>query len=570
MPGFCISNMAMPEKLFNRYPERCTQGILRCEKYCIQWNTLNKYMDDKVFEQDDEYVYVLEGVLLNKKDLFEKYCVNSVKLLMKKMYEEIGDKFCQEFRGAFSGGIYSKTSDKWLLFTDQIGTKPLFYYVDEFGMLTCGTQLNYITDTMKKSGFARNADKHGIGCMLTYGYLIDEHTGVEGVKRLYPGDYLVYQKGEFYKNSYYFISKKEFEQASEDEYIELLDNAFVNAIDRLLKKDAEYGYRSVIDISGGVDSRMIAYTAKRLKCTNAVTISYSQSGSREYQVAQEIANNLGYDFYYKSMDNAKCLYQIDENVQMNNGSAIYDGITGGKDMLELLNAHDFGIEMTGLLGDVYDGSMDVGNGEGKPTLDYPKYRASQVLPYDEQNYSNVMERFENNELFWFYTRGMLFGMATFQIRQNYVEPLTPFGDVEFMEVYLSIPWDVRVKDKLLLKWLVKKYPEASKIMYAATGVAPADEFTVFGKIKKIIKFVNQEVHRQLHIMHRGYQMTPYAYWCKLYPEIEQFAQEYYKEHINRVDSGIKEKIDKLMNVETEFEDKSPALTVLSYYKIFLD
>ncbi len=570
MPGFCISNVENNQILKNRYPERCVSGSIQCEAYLLQWNTLNKYKDDKIFGQDEKYGYVLEGVLLNKKELFDKYHVNSVKSLLQQMYRISGDRFCVELHGSFSGGIYDKSKDKWVLFTDQIGTKPLYYYMDGEGRFICGTQLNYVTDTMKLNGITRKADVHGLNCLLTHGYMLDESTVVKNVKRLYPGDYFVWNNSKIHVSNYYILNSQKKVLASEQDYIELLDSAFVNAVKRLIEKDEEYGYRSVLDISGGVDSRMIVYTAKRLGCRNAIMISYSQSGGREQKIAQEVANKFEYDFYFKSLDNAKCLYQIDENVHMNNGSAIYDGITGGKDMLELLNSNDFGIEITGLLGDVYEGSMDESYGEEKPFLDYPRFRFSRILSFDNQTYSNVMNRFDNNELFWFYTRGMLCGMATFQIRQNYVEPMTPFGDTEFMEAYLSIPWEIRVKGKLLVKWLTNKYPEAGRIMYAATGITPAEEFTKVGKIKKIFKFVNQEIHRQLHIMHRGYQMNPYAYWCKLFPEINEFAQEYYNKNIHRVDEELRGKIEKLMKLENDFEDKSPALTVLSCYKTFLD
>ncbi len=162
MPGFCISNVENNQILKNRYPERCVSGSIQCEAYLLQWNTLNKYKDDKIFGQDEKYGYVLEGVLLNKKELFDKYHVNSVKSLLQQMYRISGDRFCVELHGSFSGGIYDKSKDKWVLFTDQIGTKPLYYYMDGEGRFICGTQLNYVTDTMKLNGITRKADVHGL------------------------------------------------------------------------------------------------------------------------------------------------------------------------------------------------------------------------------------------------------------------------------------------------------------------------------------------------------------------------------------------------------------------------
>lgn len=568
MPGFLISNLPKKTSLRN-YATYCYRAELEYDSYWAKWNTLNKYMQDKLFCQNERYILILEGVILNKQELCNKYKGTWEEAVIK-MYEQSGVTFMKELRGSFSGAVYDKRKELWLLYVDPISTKPLYYYMDENGDFACGTQINYVTDTMKANGIRREADEHGLSCVLVYGNFMDECTGVKKVKRLFPGDYLVIWGENLEKRTYYQLSPQKRKGLSEEEYIEALDAAFRNAVKRMIEKDQEYGYKTIIDISGGVDSRMIAYTAKALGCANAISITYSQSGGREIKIAQEVANHLGYDFYFKSLDNGSCIYPVDDNVFMNNGSAIYTGITGGKDFLQLLNPADYGIELTGLLGDVYDGSMVVRDGEEEPYLEYGQYRFGSVLSYDDQTYSEVLGRFENLELFWYYIRGMICGMSSFPLRQNFVEPLTPFGDVEFMEVYMSTPWELRVKEKLLCRWMVMKYPEAASIPYAATGITPAEEFTFLGRGKKLIKFVNQEIHRQLHIMHRGYLMNPFEHWCKQRPEILEFMQKYYMENKARADGRIGSKLELLMKDGTPVQDKALALTVLSYYKQFLD
>lgn len=568
MPGFLISNLEKKVELHN-FATYCCRKELDYGSYWAKWNTLNKYLQDKLFCQNDNYVLILEGIILNKTELCARYDANLENIIIK-MYETLGDEFMKELRGSFSGVVYDKKADRWLIYSDQIATKPLYYYIDAEGHFACGTQLNYVTDAMKENNISREADEHGLSCLLVYGNFMDESIGVKGVRRLFPGDYLIIQGKHFEKKTYYQIEARKREGLSAEEYIEVLDKTFKNAVKRIVEKDREYGYKTIIDISGGVDSRMLAYAAKAVGCENAIAITYSQSGGREIKVAQEVANKLGYNFYFKALDNGSCLYDLDDNVFMNNGSAIYLGITGGKDFLQLLNTADCGIEMTGLLGDVYDGSMVTEDGEEAPYLKYQKYRFGSTLDYDDQTYSEVLTRFENHELFWYYVRGMLCGMSSFPIRQNFVEPMTPFGDVEFMEAYISTPWEIRVKEKLLCKWMVMKYPEAGNIMYASTGVSPADEFTVIGRCKKMIKFINQEIHRQLHVMHKGYSMTPFEHWCQQHPEILQFMMNYYKENIGRVNGKLKEKIETLLTDGTPVVDKALALTALAYYKHFLD
>lgn len=567
MPGFLVSDFEKKVELHN-YASYCRKDEMTCSSYWMKRNTLNKYLQDKIFCQNEDYVLILEGVILNKTELCNQYGSELSQVLVR-LYEELGDEFPRGLRGSFSGAVYEKKADRWLLYTDQIGTKPLYYYRSGKGF-AAGTQLNYVTDVMKENGIVRNADEHGLSCLLVYGNFMDECTGVKEVRRLLPGDYLVIEKSGCRTGTYYQLSAGKDEKVSDEEAIERLDASFRNAVKRILKKDEEYGYKTIIDISGGVDSRMIGYVTKAVGGKNVISLSYSQSGGREIKIAQEVANRLGYNFYYKALDNGSCLYDLDDNVLMNNGSAIYLGITGGRDFLQLLNPADYGMEMTGLLGDIYDGSMVIVDGEEKPYLEYSKFRFGSVLPYDDQTYSNLIGRFENHELFWYYLRGMICGMSSFPIRQNFVEPMTPYGDVEFMEAYLSIPWEVRVKRKLLSRWMLEKYPEAANIMYAATGVTIKDEFSFAGKVKKTLKFINQEIHRQLHTMHKGYQMTPFDYWIREYPEILDFMMKYYKDNIERTTGNMKAKIQRMMDPDTPVIDKALALTALAYYKHFLD
>ena len=567
MPGFLVSDFEKKVELHN-YASYCRKDEMTCSSYWMKRNTLNKYLQDKIFCQNEDYVLILEGVILNKTELCNQYGAELSQVIVR-LYEEMGDEFPKVLRGSFSGAVYDRKADRWLLYTDQIGTKPLYYYRSGKGF-AAGTQLNYVTDVMKENGIARNADEHGLSCLLVYGNFMDECTGVKEVRRVLPGDYLVIEKSGCRTGTYYQLSAGKDEKVSDEEAIERLDASFRNAVKRILKKDEEYGYKTIIDISGGVDSRMIGYVTKAVGGKNVISLSYSQSGGREIKIAQEVANRLGYNFYYKALDNGSCLYDLDDNVLMNNGSAIYLGITGGRDFLQFLNPADYGMEMTGLLGDIYDGSMVIVDGEEKPYLEYSKFRFGSVLPYDDQTYSNLIDRFENHELFWYYIRGMICGMSSFPIRQNFVEPMTPYGDVEFMEAYLSIPWEVRVKRKLLSRWMLEKYPEAANIMYAATGVTIKDEFSFAGKVKKTLKFINQEIHRQLHTMHKGYQMTPFDYWISEYPAILDFMMKYYKDNIERTAGTMKAKIQRMMGPDTPVIDKALALTVLAYYKQFLD
>ncbi|MEG2929607.1 MAG: asparagine synthase-related protein [Oscillospiraceae bacterium] len=564
MPGFSINNFNEPIKLNNYDDSRCVQDQMDYKNYYIARNTLNKFMEDKLFFQNDENIVILEGVIFNKADMMHQF--ESWEAAMLSTIKKKSDEFFLDFRGMFSGAIYDKKKNEWIIFTDQLGEKAVFYYIED-GRIIVGSQLNYVTDTMKKLNIARTIDEKAFEAFMMYGNFIDDRTGIESVMRLYPGEYIkISDKGECQVCSYYKAEVPVNEKILPEEAIEQLDRAFKQSMQRAINKNSEYGYTNILDISGGLDSRIIAFTAKALSMKNAIMINYSQSKSDETKVAQIVANQLGYDFYYKSLDNASFMYEIDDILKMNSGTAWYYGITGGKQFLETLDSKS-GIEFTGILGDMHDGGMILNNYYERPTFKYKPFRASKFVDFDIE--SKALEKFKRNETFWFYTRGMIAGMSTFLTRQNFLEPFTPFGDVEFMEVYLSIPCKMRVDGCLMRRWLVSKYPIAGQIKYAATGISVTSEMTTVGQCVKYLLRYYRKFKRKILGLKTVDNMNPINYWIKTMPKLRLFMQTYFNETFKNMPSGTtKDYIGKLFNEGTN-SDKLMAITLSGYYTNFI-
>ena len=122
MPGFRISNVKTESVLTDKYPERCISSILG--NGTAQRQTLNKFLQDKAFEETDQFLIIAEGYLLNKTDLFGKYTASTMGELISHMFGICGEAFFTEFRGCFSGALYVKVEDKWIVYTNQIGDNP--------------------------------------------------------------------------------------------------------------------------------------------------------------------------------------------------------------------------------------------------------------------------------------------------------------------------------------------------------------------------------------------------------------------------------------------------------------
>lgn len=573
MPGFFISNFTPNEcdELSNYNTTNFRKNEISDECIVIKQNVLDSFKNDKIIFENEDAMIVTDGIIYNLQELKKKYNATDLSQLILILSKKSED-FFKCFSGHFSGAIYYKKTKKIVAYTNQLGDRAIYYYFDkQTKKFIVASQVNYIVDTMKKNKISRTIDNEGVNIFLDFGFFFDESTFIEEIKRLYPGTYIVIDTLNVEIKEYY---KAEYEkkQTDIDTAIEQIDVAFDNSLRRIYNKAKENDYNCIVDISGGLDTRIISYASKKLKEENVVLLSYSQSGSNEEKIAKEIANNLKYDLYLKTLDNGKCLYDIDNLVFMNNGSAFYHGITGGFRFLEILNPRKYAIEITGLLGNVYDNSMITEKGDVRPDINYRKFiaRKKGVLDnkYEEHE---ILKRFSNNDLFWLYTRGIMAGMSTFMTRQNFIEPVTPFGDLEFLEAFLTIPWKDRIEKNILRNWLIKKYPEAAKIKYAATDFSILDENKPLFKQKMIANLYMKKLVTLLRKKPLPHNMNPINYWIQNDSNLERYIENYFYNNLNLMDVNqeIKNKMKYLFINNNEFIDKSIVLSFISFYLQFI-
>ena len=571
MPGFYITNCkpVLPENV----PEAdCIREQMQVDEFFVCRNTRRQFLNDKLFYQNEKYAVILEGVILNKWELMEKYTMDSYEKLVEFLIDQDPQGFCEEFRGMFSGAVYHKQTKKWTVFSDHIGNRLVLYYVKD-GKVIIGSQLNYITDTMKANALERKLSRVGAEQFISYGCFLDEHSWLEDVKRILPSDAIWIQNGSVSVYTYHTFRETSNEEISDEEAIARLDEAFCRAVRRGLDKDREYGYTDVIDISGGADSRMIAYTVKRLGAENAILAHYSQSGTNEMKLALEIARDLNMECYLNPLDDALFMKDAEKLIRMNSGTGEYCGITGGERMLHTLSGRNPGLEFTGLLGDIKEGAMidDPRECIKAPTLEYRRFLVEPDKGRTDFPVS-VLSRFHTNNMFWLYTRGMLCGMSTFFTRQNYVEPYTPYGDVDFLDTIQSIPLERLTRDKIQIRWMVQKYPGAAKLAYAASGLPMSWQ----------LKWWYPPVYQCRHFWNRArgrltgfskINMNPFVKWDREKPWLRAWSDPLFAEVMEQArqeklaDAEILEQLEQ--QYHTDARVRINAVTIAACWKEFL-
>lgn len=533
----------------------------QCQQYS---NLLNKFPEDQVFLEEEGQISFLDGYIHNKDAIHANSTRDWQHDFAKAMREDTG-KCLRTLRGGFHGYIYNRQEFSLTAYTDQVSVKALYYYVNGSSWMV-SDHIPYMIWVLQKNGQEYHFNETAARYMLTYGYMLDDSTFVKEIHRLLPGQLVHIADGQAAVKRYYSIPNQEI-QMSEQEAVERIDRAFREAVRREFDKDREYNYRHLVDLSGGLDSRMVSWVAHDMGYTDQLNVTYCRSEYHDDRISKKIAVYLGHEYLFKALDDIHWLYDIDGIVSQNNGAALYTGITGGSRLLCALRMDRFGIEHTGMIGDAVLSTFyhDKEFSCGKPRLGLHKY--SEILSYDFSD--EITREYSSQEMFAIYTRGILGAQSSYMIRQHYVETASPFMDVDFLETVFSIPFAYRNRHHIYLKWMLQRYPEATQFGWEKWGgIKPREDHIFFRKIRTTQRLLLQAGCKALKLQNKD-SMNPEDYWYQREEKIRKYYQDYYEEHIDHpvLSETLRKDILKLFTEGTVTE-KSMALTVLAAVKAY--
>lgn len=237
--------------------------VLGSKRLAIQDISANGQMP--MLSEDNRYVIVFNGEIYNyhelKKQLLKsgfKFRSSSDTEVVLYAYMHWGDNFLSQLNGMFALAIYDCEKDILLLSRDRAGEKPLYYWAHENGFVF-GSELKTI---FSDSRLERRLDTPYLSEYFTIGYVSGENTLVKGVKKLLPGNKLIYslKNGEIEISHFWklpeFQSDKNY---NEKELVDRLDILLSGAVKRQMISDVPLG----VLLSGGIDSSLItAYAAE--------------------------------------------------------------------------------------------------------------------------------------------------------------------------------------------------------------------------------------------------------------------------------------------------------------------
>src|SRR5690606_27336440 len=171
------------------------------------------------------------------------------------LYEERGLDFLDELNGMFAFALWDARQRRLLLARDHAGIKPLYYWCD-------GPRLYFASEIkglLAIPELPRKLHLPSVASYLTYLWDPGETTLLEGVRKLEPGQLLLWKDGEISLRTWFSLAWEPAESAGEGEWARRLDDAVLAATRRQMVSDVPLG----AFLSGGLDSSSLVACMRR-------------------------------------------------------------------------------------------------------------------------------------------------------------------------------------------------------------------------------------------------------------------------------------------------------------------
>jgi len=536
------------------------------DKLCVN-NMIAKFNQDKLFSETDNLIVILDGLVLNKKELQgDEEWLNVV----IRLYERNGDTFFNVFRGCFSGAIYDKRKDKWIIFTDQLGQKFVYYALvnDKF---ICSSIIGNVYNALKENGLQYHLSEESAIILLSFGFMLKDRTLSEEVKKIQPGCYIVFENNTVREINYYTLSNTPNYERNIDETIEQLDELFKEAVKRQFEKDNEYGYKHICALSAGLDARMTTFVAHEIGYTEQTNFTFSQCDYWDDIIPKAMAKDLRHEWLFKSLDDAKWLMTADKITEVTGGNVYYQGSAHGNSLFENINWNDYGIIHSGQMGDVVPSCKPMSNDEQYVIGDGACYKHYMD---DLKHVLGPDFKYPNKEIGLWYCRYLNGTNNGQQNEYNYNETFSPFTDLDFLSYCLSIPCSIRHNHKLYKRWILKKHPMAAAYGWEKMGGRKITAFTFNFMGKEIIPgSIPSMIIRKIKLktglgtVETPKHMNPIDYYIKTNKELSNYIDSY-SEYLDKISN------DRIKNIYRNIMDnglggeKLQALSLLSAVKLY--
>ena len=203
------------------------------------------------------------------------------------LYEDLGTDCFAELNGMFAIAIWDSRRSRLVLARDRIGQKPLYYAVVG-DRLVFGSELKCLAEV---PGICNEIDPTAIDEFLTYQYVPHPGSIWKGVRKLPPGHFAIFEKGQLTVQPYWNFDPTTETPTSRGEASERLRELLTDSVRLRLQSDVPLGSF----LSGGIDSSLITAIAQQQldQPVRTFSIGFPIADFDETTHAAAVAKHLG-------------------------------------------------------------------------------------------------------------------------------------------------------------------------------------------------------------------------------------------------------------------------------------
>jgi asparagine synthase (glutamine-hydrolysing) len=530
----------------------------------LYYQAPEKHQADSFIARRSSETLILEGILANASSLVTKYAAKNLEDLL---WAALSDhSILSRLHGQYMLLHYNAQSGAFEAFTNVSNTVRLFYY-HQNGMLIVSDKIRTIVRVLAEQGITVAIDELGARMILSYGYMLEGYTTIAGIHQVCSAGKLEY-KDRSLKVSQYFSWNPDIVIRPKRQIHKELTELLSAAVQSAFARDEDLPHLAFL--SGGLDSRLVVYTAVQLGFRDMLTLNFSEPGYLDATIANAIARELSLQLKFFSLAGGEYLLHLPENLAYHEGQNVLHGAAHLYRAIAELDTKNFGILHSGQIGDVIKGSYLSAAGHTPVNLHAAAYSTTIMSGYLEE-LKFIRDWYPNHEMFVLYNRG-LNGMINGDLAcYHKTHSLSPFLDPAFMQYAISIDPAYRYGSHCYLDWMKHSYPSAARHKWEKTGAPASDPYWLV-KLKYNLWRGSDKLVRMITKRPNRLNMNPFDYWWQTNPDLREYIATEFESLANTRRAFSKELWDDLqiLRQSPSFSERLQAYTLLKSTQYFFE
>jgi asparagine synthase (glutamine-hydrolysing) len=244
--------------------------------------------------EDGSVQIVFNGEVYNYKELRRRlegsghtFQTHSDTETIVHLYEDLGADCFEHLNGMFAIALFDARKNRLVLARDRLGKKPLYYTLRN-GKLYFASELKSL---LQAPGIERRINPGAIDLYLTYQYIPHPESIYQGIHKLPPGHFAIYQDGKLTIEPFWKIDWSAESATTWPAASHRLRELLTDSIRLRLRSDVPVG----AFLSGGIDSSLVVAIAQSIldQPIHTFSIGFSEADFDETQYAQMVADHVG-------------------------------------------------------------------------------------------------------------------------------------------------------------------------------------------------------------------------------------------------------------------------------------